>query len=171
MYTYILGTNGYVLRSDGAFIPADPLNMDYASYLDWVAAGNTATLPLPSLADAQATQIAVLSAACADQIISGFSSNALGVLYSYPSKVNDQSNLNASVTASLYANLPADWVTPFWCADSAGEWAFRQHTAAQIQQVGTDAKTSILGCMGKNETLAAQVRAATTVAQVQAIVW
>jgi hypothetical protein len=30
-----------VIREDGAFIPADPDNTDYAAYLRWVAEGNT----------------------------------------------------------------------------------------------------------------------------------
>ncbi|MET3134952.1 hypothetical protein AAKU55_005255 [Oxalobacteraceae bacterium GrIS 1.11] len=36
---------GIVRISDGAFIPADLGNVDYASYLAWVAAGN---VPLPA---------------------------------------------------------------------------------------------------------------------------
>ena len=30
-----------ILRADGAHIPADPANVDYAAYLRWVAEGNT----------------------------------------------------------------------------------------------------------------------------------
>lgn len=30
-----------IVRSDNAWIPADPANTDYAAYLEWVAAGNT----------------------------------------------------------------------------------------------------------------------------------
>lgn len=34
--------SGMILRvADGAFIPPDEANADYAAYLDWVAAGNT----------------------------------------------------------------------------------------------------------------------------------
>ena len=35
-----------IQRDDGVFIPADPENIDYAAYLEWVGAGNTAT-PIP----------------------------------------------------------------------------------------------------------------------------
>jgi hypothetical protein len=126
---------------------------------------------VPTLEQAQASQVAALTAACASAIVSGFLSSALGAPYSYPSKATDQANLNGSVTASLYPNLPAGWTTPFWCADSAGVWAFRDHTASQIQQVGIDGKSAILAAMAKNAMLAEEVAAATTVAAVQSIIW
>lgn len=43
MAAYKLTRNGVVIRkSDNASIPTDPKNADYAEYLKWVAAGNTA---------------------------------------------------------------------------------------------------------------------------------
>ena len=36
-------TTTIIRISDGASIPADPANTDYANYLEWVEAGNTAT--------------------------------------------------------------------------------------------------------------------------------
>ena len=40
--TYQLTTSDCILRtSDGAFIPPDPANTDYAAYLAWLEAGNT----------------------------------------------------------------------------------------------------------------------------------
>ena len=39
-----------IRKSDGASIPKDPDNRDYAEYLAWVAAGNT-----PDAADSQLT--------------------------------------------------------------------------------------------------------------------
>ena len=39
--TYQLTTSDCILRlADNAFIPQDEANTDYASYLEWVAAGN-----------------------------------------------------------------------------------------------------------------------------------
>lgn len=62
-YTYALSSTGLVQRSDGAFIPADPANTDYQSYLSWVGAGNTPTpAPASSLASQQATQWAAIMA-------------------------------------------------------------------------------------------------------------
>ena len=36
-------TETIIRLADGASIPADPANTDYANYLEWVEAGNTAT--------------------------------------------------------------------------------------------------------------------------------
>lgn len=38
---YKLTTSGSILRSDGASVPVDPGNSDYAAYLAWLAEGNT----------------------------------------------------------------------------------------------------------------------------------
>lgn len=127
--------------------------------------------PAPTLAQAQAAKVAELSAACQAQIYAGFQSSALGAVHTYPAKDKDQANLSGSVVASLLPNLPAGWTTPFWCEDGNGTWAFVPHTAAQIQQVGSDAKSAIVAALEKNASLAAQVMAAADVAAVQAIVW
>ena len=39
--TYKLNTSGITRLADGASIPADPQNTDYANYLLWLAEGNT----------------------------------------------------------------------------------------------------------------------------------
>lgn len=38
---YKLTSFASILRDDGAYIPADPANTDYAAYLAWLDAGNT----------------------------------------------------------------------------------------------------------------------------------
>jgi len=48
MYKIVADTGNAVLRlSDGAFIPTDPANTDYATYLAWVGEGNVAEPPTP----------------------------------------------------------------------------------------------------------------------------
>jgi hypothetical protein len=124
-----------------------------------------------TLAQAQAAQIAANSAACQAAITAGFKSSALGAWYTYPSKVTDQQNLNASVVASLIPGIPATWVTPFWCQDTNGNWTYVYHTAAQIQKVGQDAKGAILTLLNKNSQLQAQVMAATKIEDVYKVTW
>lgn len=41
MYQQIKDSNNIKRIADGAFIPADPTNTDYAAYLAWLAEGNT----------------------------------------------------------------------------------------------------------------------------------
>lgn len=112
-----------------------------------------------------------LNAACQSQIYSGYESAALGAPHHYPANDKDQSNMIASVTSSLYPGLPAEWVTPFWCADGSGVWAYRPHTAAQIQQAGADGKAAILAALSKNAVLQARVAAATTIDELNAVEW
>lgn len=168
--TYSINQAGELIRDvDGAKIPPDPNNSDYATYLAWVAAGNTATQP--SLAVLKASAIAALSTKCASIITGGFVSNALGAAFTYPSQMSDQLNLASSVLASTLPGVTGSWLTPFWCESAAGVWGFVMHSAAQIQQVGTDAKAATLASMTHNAGLAAQVAAAATPAQVAAVVW
>lgn len=131
--------------------------------------------PIPTAAEllvqAQAAQCANIDAACAAAITAGFQSAALGADYTYPSKLTDQTNLQANVLASLMPDLPQDWTCPQICADQQGSWAQRPHTAAQIQQVGLDGKAAIQTCLNKNATLQAQISAASSVAAVEAIQW
>lgn len=109
--------------------------------------------------------------ACQVAIVSGFVSYALGDPYHYPSKTLDQQNLAASVLASYDPENAFDWTTPFWCSDAAGEWAFRPHTAAQIREVGRDAKSTIIAYQLRNESLQAEISAAISAEQLDAIIW
>lgn len=158
---------------------ANHIEVDEATYLNWcsLSYSNGAIVPTPGpsaaqqLATAKASQTAIVSAACQDAIFTGFTSSALGAAHTYPAKMTDQQNLASSVLSSVMPGIAAGWTTPFWCADGSGTWAYVMHTAAQIQQVGTDGKAAVLACLTKNQALASQIEAAPTVEAVQAINW
>lgn len=108
--------------------PEDAIGVDDSVYLTYAVGtipegqvrGVDATTKMPTwieaaslltLAQAQENQIAQLSAACQAEIVSGFSSSALGTAHTYPSKQTDQLNLAASVTTALIALNSAAWAS------------------------------------------------------------
>lgn len=119
----------------------------------------------------QSRKLAELRQACNAQIIAGFQCDALGSVHLYPAKQTDQTNLAGSIIDSLIPDLPADWTTPFWCADAGGVWDFRPHTAAQIQKAGRDGKSALLAAMGKNEYLGRITMTAMSKEQVAQVGW
>lgn len=126
-----------------------------------------------SLDTAKVRKVATLSAQCEAGILAGFDSEALGANHHYPARVIDQMNLVASVTDSLIPGLPEDWTTKFWCADPAGKWELRPHTAEQIQRVGREGKQAITAHITKNEDLSQLVMSlqTDTLEALNAITW
>jgi hypothetical protein len=131
----------------------------------------TTDADLPTLSQARNRKAAMLRAACQARICAGFVSAALGSPFHYPSTETDQRNLLAAVVHSLSPTLPADWTTPFWCADASGAWAQRDHSASQIQRVGCDGNNLVIAAQTKLAGLLSLVFAADTVADLQAIEW
>lgn len=128
----------------------------------------TETASLEQLREEKASEI---GGACREHIERGFECLALGSAHLYPANAQDQANLVASVTDSLLAGDDPDWRTPFWCVDAVNlQWKFRQHTAAQIRQVGREGKASILAAMQKNEALRRQIAVATA-DELKTITW
>jgi len=161
---------------EGFELPADQHECTEAEYRDYANQRLVSGQLQPAseadlLPGAIVARIEAIAASCNTAILEGFSSRALGAEHRYPAKLTDQNNLQASVLASLLPNLPADWSTPFWCQDAAGSWAYRPHTAAQIQQVGIDGKNAINACIAQKIALEQQLAKARTLAEVKAITW
>ncbi|WP_244135841.1 hypothetical protein [Burkholderia vietnamiensis] len=131
-----------------------------------IASGALAQVPPPTdaqlLATAQAMRNAILTAACAASIVSGFSSSALGSAYSYPSAPTDQANQTTLAQCASGGML--------WCA-AGGVWSFKQHTQAQVQAVVSSFSAWLNKCQQQLVALTSQVSAATTVSAVESIAW
>ena len=128
-------------------------------------------LPASALADAKKDKCEALRKACRRAIIAGFTSDALGSEHTYPSDETDQANLSSSVLASMLPGNPNDWVTPFLCADAAGNWDYRNHTAAQMRKVGVDGKAAILAKLTAKAELFKTVMQAQSIEAVEAVSW
>jgi hypothetical protein len=119
---------------------------------------------------ARLLKINQLRGACQAMIMRGVTSDALGAPHTYPMQPADQLNMTASVVDALL-DRPADWTTPFQCADAAGVWALREHTAAQIKQAGSDLKAYIVVQERKLQTLSIEAASAATQEELDAIIW
>lgn len=118
----------------------------------------------PTLAEAVQQKLSQLTMACSQAIIqTGFTSSALGPTYTYPSLDQDQNNL---VQCSIAGGK-------LWVQDNTGNWGTDPvvHTAAQAAAALADFGTMRDAARTKLAGLAASVNAATTVAQISAIVW
>ena len=132
----------------------------------WVVEGNAVAeyvAPVARIEVVQSTRCSLLSRACAQQIISGFSSSSLGAAHNYASTTVDQQNIVQSAQCAKGGLLS--------CADSTGVWARVAHTQAQAQQVLEDFVTARDAARAKLNGLEAQINAATTSEAVQAVVW
>lgn len=130
----------------------------------------TTEAELPTLDQCRNRKAASLRAACQQEIRDGYASAALGAAHAYPASEVDQRNMISAVTASLLPGIPADWKTPFWCADSAGEWAMRDHTAAEIQRAAADGRDAVVAAQTKLAALLARVSTANR-GDLERIVW
>jgi hypothetical protein len=100
-----------------------------------------------TLDQARAAAAARISQGAAESITGGFVSSALGSPHSYPTSRDWQSNLSSSVLSGQVHKDEAGWTTLFPCTDAAGQWAYREHTAAQIMQVGSEFKDHVINVL------------------------
>ncbi len=126
--------------------------------------------PPPSVEQIRSALRAELVNACQAAITGGYLSAALGAPHTYPSALLDQQNMAASVLDSLLGK-PAEWTTPFWCADASGVWSRRPHTVSQIQQAGGDGKAWVVAQQDKLAVLMTALGAAQSPEEIAAVFW
>lgn len=120
--------------------------------------------PLPVLAEVKRTEI---RSACSDEITrSSFQSSALGAVHNYDCRLVDQINLKMRFDIAETSGL----AEPLWASDGT-RYQWKSHTSAEIMDVMVDMNDHIKTSQVKLATLMAAVDAATTKAQIDAIVW
>lgn len=136
-----------------------------------LTAAQVAALQVPTLAQAQATQIALLTAAYQNAIQQPVSYTSKGgVTKTYQTDQQSIDNLRNSITGCAGLGLTATGIPPcpYWVAFDNTQVPFTvadvQGLAAVVYQQGATAFQHL-------QTQKAAVNAATTVAAVQAIVW
>ena len=164
---YKLVSNGVIRLEDRAFIfGPDMSNPDWVAYQDWCALGNT-PLPEYSLEQLKSIKIDSINQECESSITGGFASSALGAPHIYDSSIEDQLNLIGSLLASQA--LPS---VPFRCRlESEAEKSWQDHTPSQMQQVYFDGVTFKTTQLMIASGLKAQILAATSELELQAITW
>ncbi|NOX15952.1 MAG: hypothetical protein GXP61_08010 [Epsilonproteobacteria bacterium] len=113
-------------------------------------------------------KISNLNNLCKKDILSGFTSNALGSVYHYQSEQVDQLNLIGMVAGGVddYFKCSLD--------DGSGNtttWEYKLHTITQLKQVLNDGKAYKLSLLQKVNTLKAQANSATTKTALGKIAW
>lgn len=127
-----------------------------------VATGVFADLPQTPVLPI-AAKLKEIRAACATGITRGFRSTALNPgadqtqAYFYPSDMTSQINL-------LHGS-------PLMCRDASNAWALRDHTDAQLATVRMTFGSLLASCRTRLTALEAQVLAAKTQADLDAVTW
>lgn len=159
-------------RIDGMFHPSltwiDITDSAPRPQIGWTYAGGSFAAPAPQADTMRARQLATLTAACEQQISSGFISAATGRQRFYPTGLLDQMNLLSAVAAA--AGADATWSALLWCAE-AGSWTLLPHDAAAVRRVNADWIAHRQHLQQQLVGVSAAVRAADSVAAVQAITW
>jgi hypothetical protein len=157
-------------------IPTTAISITEAQWLDasqnqgkyLIQAGAFVLAPGPTtaqqLASAQTAKLAELNDKCGQVIVSGFVSSALGVVHTYPSDLEAQGNLGMALKRLEDTTL----ASLYFKTIDAGYLA---HTKTQLTQVFYDGFDYGNVQITHYNQLKAQVNAATTAAQGQAIVW
>lgn len=112
-----------------------------------------------------------INTACAAQIISGFTSNALGSTKHYQSEQIDQLNLVGVVAGGVDDLFKCGTEDVDFANNGIITWAYELHTIAQLTQVLNDGKAYKQTLLQKAYGLKADIEAATTADEVNAIAW
>jgi hypothetical protein len=107
MATYVIDSEGIIIRDDGVNIPVAPDNRDYQAYLAWVALGNVAPhLPPPEPSQEDVNRALLFDAASAAIEINNNMATQIAGIISYANAIANSAQADAD-TATLLAVIKA----------------------------------------------------------------
>ena len=124
---------------------------------------------VPPIGDAKADRIRALRFDCLHAITSGFTSSALGKVYTYGSSDTDQANLGHDAVDAQASD--DKWRAPIWCSDAKGQWSLRDHDAKQVAAVFSDFRAMRAAAQSKLASLTERVNTAKSGDIVKAVAW
>lgn len=127
--------------------------------------------PVDALTQAKQDAIKNLNDACAAAIVAGFTSNATGKVYSYPSSQTDQLNLYGSATLATINQAVKGWTTDLSVCDKAGKWSYVPHTPKEVFAVVSDFSAHKAEMIDKKNQLVAEVMAAKDDEKIAEVKW
>jgi hypothetical protein len=107
------------------------------------------------------SKIQSFASLCANQIMVGFTSSALGISNLYPCSTTDQNNINHAAILG----------GPLWSSDINNAWSFKIHTVDQAKQVQMDMINFIQSIQQKYADLCSITNGAKTLDAVATINW
>lgn len=134
--------------------------------------GSLSEPPPPTLEASRSAASQRMRAAARTAIEAGITSTALGAPHTYPTTEIDQRNLTAlSLAAAVDGASDPAWRCHYWCADPADQWARREHTATQIQEVSRAVMGHIQAQQSRHESRLASIASAATWDEIAAVAW
>jgi hypothetical protein len=162
----LTATTSIIRTADGACIPADPANSDYAAYLEWVAKGNTPDpAPTPSLADLKTAK---------NTQINQWRGAANQTNFTHSGKQIACDALSRSDIDAVAGSIALTGAFP---VGFPGAWKAMDNSYVMLPDVAAFkamyASMTLQGTInfGHSQDLKAALAAATTIEQVTAIVW
>lgn len=154
----------YVIITDASPMPEAGWTAEQVNG-QWVFAPySPPSIPISQLAQSKRM---FLRDSCSDEITrSSFQSSALGAVHNYDCRLVDQLNLKVRYDISSFTTQPE----PLWASDGT-RYEWKDHTADEIMDVMVDMNLHIKQAQVKLSSKLAAVDAATTAAQLDAIVW